>query len=81
MKRDLKKKIKKNRCIEGESPPLYSSTKEQTKNHGHLITKALDQRKRACRNKERDGQGHEVHLSIRMCVSVQMFARFIWGRG
>lgn len=43
--RGLKKK-KKKRDVEGDSPPLYSATKEQTKNRGHLITTALDQRER-----------------------------------
>lgn len=39
----FKKELKK-RDVEGDNPPLYSSTKGQTKNRGHLITKALDQR-------------------------------------
>lgn len=61
-----KKQQQKKRDVEGDSPPLYSRTKEQTKNHGHLITKALDQREREPAGIKRDGRGHEVHLSI--CV-------------
>lgn len=36
------------------------------------------ERERACRNKERDGRGHEVHLSICVCLCEWCF---IWGRG
>lgn len=53
---------------------MYYSTKAQTKNHRHLITGVLDQRQRACRNKKRDGRGHEVHLSVRVCESVRVLS-------
>lgn len=73
-----KEKQQKNRDVERETACLLSSSiKEQTKNRGHLITRALDQRGRVCRNKKRDGRGHEVHLGTCVCLCKCMCV--IWG--
>lgn len=79
--REMKGDLKEKKNVETDSPPLYFSTKEQTKTWGHLITRVLDQVEKACRNKGREGRGHEVHLSVHACLCVWVCVSVLSGEG